>query len=169
MTTPPALSELPSDTPIRVLFVCMGNICRSPLMESVFRHLVAERGVEDRFDIDSAGTGAWHAGESPDRRMRATGKAHGVTVDGRARQVTKRDFSDYDLIICADESNRDDLLQRGSPEDRTHLMLEFDDESPLHEVPDPYYGADDGFELVYKLVDAACRKLLDRLLAETAT
>jgi protein-tyrosine phosphatase len=152
--------------PIRILFVCMGNICRSPLAECVFVHKARERGVHDRFEIDSAGTGGWHVGERPDGRMRAVAERNGVTLDGRARQVKRRDFERFDLLVCMDENNRHDLLDLGAPESKIRPLLTFDAAKQFGEVPDPYYGGADGFNLVYRLVDAACEGLLDHLLAQ---
>jgi protein-tyrosine phosphatase len=149
-----------------ILFVCMGNLCRSPLAEGVFRHKAAERGVSNRFHIESAGTGGWHAGEPPDHRVREVATRNGVTLDGTARQITRHDFKRFDHILCMDEDNREDLLAMGVPREKLRLLLECDRNASMHEVPDPYYGGTDGFELVYRLVDAACDALLDALLAE---
>lgn len=151
-----------------LLFVCLGNICRSPLAENVFRHLANERGVMDRFSIDSAGTGGWHAGDPPDHRMQATAEARGVVMIGRARQVRRDDFTHFDLLLCADEQNRNDLLSIGAPQHKTKLLLEFHPDPELREVPDPYYGGQEGFELVFDLVEDACRHLLEHLLAGRA-
>ena len=147
-----------------LLFVCMGNICRSPLAANVFRHKINARGVADRFHIESAGTGAWHVGEPPDPRVLQNAARHGVPMSGLARQVKPEDFDRFELLLCMDNANRDHLLRMGAPESKTRLLLEFDPKSTVREVPDPYYGGDDGFETVYRLVDAACDALVDRLL-----
>ncbi|UCD74969.1 MAG: low molecular weight phosphotyrosine protein phosphatase [Phycisphaerales bacterium] len=147
-----------------ILFICMGNICRSPLAENVFRHKARSRGVLRFFDIDSAGIGHWHIGEEPDPRARDVAQDHGVAVTGTGRQVKRRDFARFDYLICMDEDNRQDILDRGAPEEKVHLLLDFLPDAPMVEVPDPYDGGRDGFELVYKLVDAACETLLDTLL-----
>lgn len=149
--------------PIRVLFVCLGNICRSPLAEGLFLAHLEARGLGDRFVVDSAGTGDWHAGELPDRRMRQTAAQHGVELTSRARQVRRKDFDAFDWIIPMDAQNHADLLELGAPADRTRRLLSFDPEADRDDVPDPYYGADDGFELVYRLVDRATAALLDEL------
>jgi len=156
MTTP---------APTRLLFVCMGNICRSPLAEGVFVHRAAERGVAARFDVDSAGTGAWHEGERADHRMRAAATARGVALESIARPVVETDFTSFDLILCADEENLTHLLAMGAPEETTRLLLDFHEAAPVREVPDPYFGGAEGFERVFDLVDDACIALLDHLLA----
>ena len=149
---------------MHLLFICLGNICRSPLAEGVFLAHARERGVADRFTVDSAGTGDWHAGALADPRMRATAERHGITLTSRARQVQTEDFDRFDALICMDESNRETILERGAPPDRVSLLLEHAPDARLLEVPDPYHGDDDGFELVFGLVDDACRALLDHLL-----
>ena len=147
----------------RILFVCMGNICRSPLAEGVFRHLLRQRGLEDKYAVDSAGTGGWHAGEPADQRMQATAARYGVALESRARQISKTDFDQFDLILCADAENRENVLRLGGSPERVRLLLEFDSQAPVREVPDPYYGGQDGFDQVYELVRQACEGLLDRL------
>ncbi len=150
-----------------VLFVCMGNICRSPLAEGLFLHHANQRGVSDRFSVDSAGTGGWHAGERPDQRSLAVAKQNGVTLPGRARQVTTDDFDAFHHLICMDNANREHLLAMGAPAAQTRLLLEYDPEAELEEVPDPYYGGAGGFDLVYRLVDRSCAGLLDHLLVNS--
>lgn len=143
--------------PLRLLFVCMGNICRSPTAEGVMRHLLAERGLEDAVEVDSAGTGGWHAGAPPDARSTAAAARRGIPLAGAARQVTRADFSTYDLLLAADGENLRDLRSIAPPgtEHKVRLLADVD-------VPDPYYG-DDGFDLVLDLVEDACRRLLDEL------
>jgi protein-tyrosine phosphatase len=154
---------------VRLLFVCMGNICRSPTAEGVMRALLREQGLDDVVQVDSAGTGAWHLGDPPDARATAAARARGITLAGAARQVTRTDFDDYDLILAADRSNLRDLRAVLPAEARAklHLLREFDPASGDGDldVPDPYYGGDDGFEHVLDLVEAACRGLLDDLRA----
>lgn len=149
----------------RVLFICLGNICRSPLAEGIFLHQVNARGVADRFHIDSAGTGAWHVGEPADPRAQEVARKHGVILNSRARQVRVEDFDQFDLLVCMDESNREDILAMGAPGDRVSLLLDYDDRTHLSEVPDPYFGAEDGFGAVYRLVNNACDKLIDDIIA----
>ena len=157
--------------PTRILFVCLGNIVRSPLAENMFRHLARESGVGDGYEVDSAATSAYHVGETPDRRMRRVAAGRGLEYTGRSRQVEQGDFDRFDLIIAMDSSNRDNLKRMaGSPEDeqKIHLMREFDPQGgPNAAVPDPYYGGIDGFEDAYDIVERSCRGLLDAL--ETGT
>ena len=150
-----------------ILFVCMGNICRSPLAEGVFLHKLQQRGVVNRFLVDSAGTGQWHAGERPDRRARAIAKQHGIVLTSRARQVTTEDFDRFDHLICMDEANREQLENWGAPQHKLQLLLEVDPDCELQEVPDPFYGGGDGFQTIFRLIDSACDALLDQLLATT--
>ncbi|HYI19791.1 MAG TPA: low molecular weight protein-tyrosine-phosphatase [Solirubrobacteraceae bacterium] len=155
---------------IRLLFVCMGNICRSPTAEGVMRGLLSEEGLEDVVEVDSAGTGDWHVGDPPDRRATAAARARGIVLDGAARQVARRDFADFDLILAADRRNLRDLraVLPADARAKVHLLREFDPASagaPDLDVPDPYYGGGDGFEHVLDLVEAACRGLLEDLRA----
>ena len=149
-----------------VLFVCMGNICRSPLAEGVFRHLVAEAGVSDRFVVESAGTGAWHEGERADPRSIQVAAAHGVTLDGRARQVGAEDLRAFDVVLAMDRDNLavlEGISSASGGTARLHLLREFDPAADGDEVPDPYYGGPHGFEKVYRMVHAACAGLLREL------
>ena len=154
--------------PIRILFVCMGNICRSPLAEGYFRHLVSEEGLEDRFEIDSAGTGSWHVGEAPDARMRSTARRRGLSIeDLRARQVERRDLYDYHHVFVMDKTNLHDTLAldpEGDHGTRIRLFREFDPEPEHYQVPDPYSGGQQGFEKVYNIVERTSRAILDRLI-----
>ncbi|MEM9456590.1 MAG: low molecular weight protein-tyrosine-phosphatase [Myxococcota bacterium] len=150
-----------------VCFVCLGNICRSPTAEGVFRHLVAEGGHEGTFEIDSAGTAAYHAGEPPDRRSTATAQRRGVALTGSARQFRGSDFYRFDYVLAMDRSNRD-ALQRLAPDDAAReklaLLRDYDPDAPPDaEVPDPYYGGPEGFDRVFDICMAACRGLLAEL------
>jgi protein-tyrosine phosphatase len=153
----------------RILFVCMGNICRSPTAEGVLRRLVREEGLEHEFEIESAGTGSWHAGDPPDRRATAAAAARGVTLEGAARQVRPRDFEHFDLLLAMDRENLRELRTfspDGDAAGKARLLREFDPASagaPDLDVPDPYYGGPDGFETVLDQVEAACKGLLDAL------
>jgi protein-tyrosine phosphatase len=154
---------------MRLLFVCMGNICRSPTAEGVMRSLLREQGLEDEIAIDSAGTGGWHVGDPPDVRATAAARKRGIVLDGAARQVRLSDFEEYDLLLAADRENLAHLHAIAPSEDaraKVRLLREFDPHSagaPDLDVPDPYYGGPDGFEDVLDLVEAACRGLLDEV------
>jgi protein-tyrosine phosphatase len=150
---------------VSVLFVCMGNICRSPTAEGVFRHMVAEAGLSDRIVTDSAGTHAYHVGEPPDRRATAAAERRGVTLDGiLARRVSDEDFERFHHIIAMDEDNLERLRTQAPAEHhaKLRLFLEFSS-SGEREVPDPYYGGTAGFERVLDLVEEASRGLLETL------
>jgi protein-tyrosine phosphatase len=152
-----------------ILFVCMGNICRSPTAEGVMRALVRDAGLEDRIELDSAGTGGWHAGEPPDGRAAEAAGRRGIALAGAARQVTSEDFERFDLLVAMDRSNLRDLLAIAPDEDaaeKVRLLREFDPAADGDlDVPDPYYGGDRGFETVLDQVQAACRSLLAELRA----
>lgn len=152
---------------IRLCFVCLGNICRSPTAEGIMLHLVRSEGLEHHFSIESAGTGAYHVGEPPDPRSFATAKARGVHLPSVARQFVHADFERFDLVLAMDEDNRKNLL-RLSPDPghqaKVKRLRSFDPRTPEGaNVPDPYYGAGDGFETVFEICDAACRGLLAEL------
>lgn len=151
---------------VRILFVCMGNICRSPAAEIVFRQMVEAAGLDDRVEIDSAGTIGYHAGNPPDKRMSATLSAWGYCPKGRARQVRKEDFDDFDLILPMDDENEADLrrMQRdGQSRAEIRAFSSFCAANPLGHVPDPYYGGAAGFEKVADIVEDGCRGLLKQL------
>jgi protein-tyrosine phosphatase len=149
-----------------ILFICMGNICRSPTAEGVFRHFAQEAGLGDRVFVDSAGTHAYHVGEPPDRRAAAAAERRGVSLAGiEARRVSDDDFEKFDLIIAMDEDNRKRLLEL-APERHHHkvrLFLSYAAASEA-EIPDPYYGGGPGFERVLDLVELASRGLLETLV-----
>lgn len=150
-----------------VCFVCLGNICRSPLAEGLFIHLARERGVLGRFDVDSCGTGGWHVGNPPDPRSIAVATKHGIELPSRARKFDRRrDPERFNLLLAMDRQNRDDLLDAGCAPEQVRLMRSFDpalanvSEREL-DVPDPYYGGNSGFDDVYEMLVAACGGLLD--------
>ncbi len=150
----------------RVLFVCSGNICRSPLGEAIFRHLAEEAGVGDRFEVDSAGTHGWHEGEPADPRARKVGQKRGVKVTSLARPVESGDFERFDLIVAMDRGHLRELRSRcpASLRDRIRLMREFDHPKGGDlDVPDPYYSGEKAFEQVYDLLLTCCRRLLSEL------
>lgn len=151
-----------------VLFVCLGNICRSPLAEGVFRAVLAEQGKD--LAIDSAGTGGWHAGEEPDRRSIAAAAKHGVDISGqRARKVLPQDFSRFDLILGMDKANVRDLkaLAPAAARDRIHLYLDFAT-GKAADVPDPYYDGPEAFASVYRMIREASEALAKRLEASVS-
>ena len=149
---------------VRVLFVCMGNICRSPTAHGVFRDLVEKEGLADLVEIDSAGTHAYHVGEGADRRAQATARSRGVDLsDLRARKVHEGDFAVFDYVVAMDQENYHSLsaICPQGAYDRIHLFMDFAPEMRTREVPDPYYGGTSGFERVFDLVEAASRGLLE--------
>lgn len=148
---------------IRVVFVCMGNICRSPQAEGIFRHLVAREGLDHRFDIDSAGTGAWHVGELADPRTRAASRRHGIELTSMARQFVVDDFQRFDHIVAMDRRNLAHLQQMAPTEAdraRVRLLRTYDLLADDLDVPDPYYGEGDGFEKVFQICWKGCEGLL---------
>lgn len=152
-----------------LLFVCLGNICRSPLAEGVFLHLAEQRGVRDRFDVDSCGIGHWHVGERPDRRAIAVAQKNGVELPSLARRVEPgTDFERFDMLLAMDGSNRHALVRLGAPRERVRMMRSFDPTlsgaaGEALDVPDPYYGGDEGFDRVFEMLVRACSGLLDEL------
>ncbi len=159
-------------TPTRLLVVCLGNICRSPMAEGALRARIEASPLAGRVEVDSAGTGGWHAGEPPDRRAIACARRHGVDIGGlRARQLRGADFHDFDWLLCADADNLRDV-RRLAPqglETRATLLLDWAGSSGAGalEVPDPYYGGQADFEHVWSLVDAAAQAAVTRLLQPT--
>lgn len=151
---------------VNVLFVCMGNICRSPLAHGLFEEMVAREGLAEVIAVDSAGTHAYHVGEQPDPRSQETALRHGIDLSGqRARRVSQPDFERFDYILAMDRDNFS-ILVDSCPDEQRHklsLFLEFAPDLPEREVPDPYYGGASGFERVYALVEAASRGLLDEI------
>jgi protein-tyrosine phosphatase len=154
--------------PTRILFVCLGNICRSPLAESVFRHLARERGVAEWFEVDSAGTSGWHEGSPPDARTTRTALGRGIEVAGASRRLSADDLHRFDYLIAMDGANRAEiaaLQARAGGAARVHLLREWDPEGGKPDVPDPYDGGARGFEEVHDIVERSCAALLDDLVA----
>ncbi|MDF1825165.1 MAG: low molecular weight phosphotyrosine protein phosphatase [Verrucomicrobiales bacterium] len=153
-------------SPTRLLFVCLGNICRSPSGENVMRHLLKEENLTEQFVLDSAGTASWHTGKSPDSRMTAAARARGIEMTGRARQVKPEDFAEFDYIFAMDRSNYEDLLEVKDrcdhPGAQLLLFCELCEEHEEEEVPDPYYGGPAGFEKVLDLLADGCGAFLRR-------
>jgi protein-tyrosine phosphatase len=159
---------MPNASTRSILFVCLGNICRSPLAEGVLRHLARARGIEGELVIDSAGTGAWHVGEPPDRRAAEVARRHGIELTSRARQVEAGDAHRFDLVVAMDRSNLkalEELFGRDRAEGaEVRLFRDFDPQaSGPADVPDPYFGGDEGFEAVHAMVVRGCSALLDTL------
>ena len=153
----------------RVLFVCLGNICRSPAAEGVFLHLLAQAEASDRFVVDSAGTGGWHVGKAADRRMREAASRRGIALTSRARQLERADLQRFDHILTMDASNLahvQALAQEGHSGGqlaRIEPLVRYSSRFNAHEVPDPYYGGEEGFEQVLDLLEDACAGLLQAL------
>lgn len=160
------IPAMPDPAPRYVLFVCMGNICRSPLAEGLFLHKINKRGVAHLFAVDSCGIGDWHIGIRPDHRALDVARQNGITLPSRARQIHRKDFDRFDVIVCMDEENRNHLLALGAPKDKVRLLLEFDPDATMLEVPDPYYGDPEDFELTFQLIDSATDVLLETMLRE---
>ena len=156
---------------MRLLFVCLGNICRSPSAEGTMRALLEQAGLGGQVQVDSAGTGSWHVGEPPDMRATIAARARGIELRGAAREVTRGDFDDFDLVLAMDRSNMRALRRLAPSEEarqKVRLLREFDPASAGAadlDVPDPYYGAAGGFDEVLDLVQAACAGLLEHVRA----
>lgn len=153
----------------RLLFVCLGNICRSPSAENIMNHLLQQRQLSDRVVCDSAGTASYHVGSPPDRRMAQAAKAQGIVLVGQARQFDPADFDRFDYILAMDRQNYRDIVALdpdGQHRDRVRLMCDFASHHPDQEVPDPYYGGSEGFNYVISLLQDACEGLLDHLLEQ---
>lgn len=151
----------------RILFVCLGNIVRSPLAENMFRHKAGQAGVGHKYEVDSAGTSAYHVGESPDPRMRRVAGRRGLVYDGRARQFEPQDLERFDLIIAMDAENASNVLRSArtaEQREKVRRMREFDPQGgPEASIPDPYYGGLQGFEKVYDIMERSVDGLLDAL------
>jgi len=151
---------------VRVLFVCLGNICRSPTAEGVFRKLVREEKLEHLFEIDSAGTHAYHLGEPPDERATAACARRGIDISGgRGRKATAADIQKFDYVLAMDRENYEHLLAISAPgyAMRVRLLMEFAADRPEAEVPDPYFGGASGFDRVLDMIEAGARGLLEEI------
>lgn len=146
----------------KILFVCSGNICRSPLAHRLFERILEESNDSNNFEVDSCGTGAWHEGQNADARMRDTAQKHGWKLVKYARQFQKSDIGDFDYLIAMDTSHFDFIkhqMKNESFKEKLFLMRDFDNEEEGTDVPDPYYGGTHGFENVYTMIDRSCRNL----------
>jgi protein-tyrosine phosphatase len=152
---------------VSVCFVCLGNICRSPMAEGIMTKLVSEAGLRGRIRIDSVGTGAWHKGERADKRARDLASLHGYELLSVCRQITANDFVNHDLLIAMDQQNVRDLIEVAPDAKgklKVKLLRDFDPRSPKgSEVPDPYYGGAEDFRKAFELIESACKGLLDHL------
>ena len=152
---------------VRILFVCMGNICRSPSAEGVFTHFVIEENLQERFHIDSAGTHGYHVGNPPDARSAATAKERGYDLSSlRSRKVTYEDLEEFDYILAMDRDNYHGLVMMASSDEqkgKIQLFLEYATEADTDEVPDPYYGGAQGFEHVLDLIESASKGFLEHV------
>mgnify|MGYP001373700957 CR=1 FL=1 len=153
----------------KILFVCLGNICRSPAAEGIFKQKIKERDLDNFFVVDSAGTGSWHVGNLPDQRMRTTALTRGIELTSRARQIEENDLYEFDHILVMDKDNLNAV--KSLIKDNTYpinskikLILSYSKKSQLDEVPDPYYGGQNGFENVLDLLDDAIDELIDSLI-----
>jgi protein-tyrosine phosphatase len=155
---------------LRILFVCSGNICRSPMAEALFVHMARERGVLDRFTVDSVGLHAYHEGEAADPRTRRLGARHGIEVTSIAREIAPSDIAEADLVLAMDRGHQRRLMALSPPEHRPkiRLMRSYDREGADPDVADPYYGGLEGFERMYEVLRVCCRNLLDALLEREA-
>ena len=153
----------------KLLFVCLGNICRSPSAENIMNHLIKERALDNQIICDSAGTSAYHIGSTPDRRMNAAAQKQGIELVGKARKFRAIDFEKFDLILAMDRSNYQDILyldRVGEYQDKVQMICNFATTHKDKEVPDPYYGGQDGFNYVIDLLFDCCSGLLDYLVKE---
>jgi protein-tyrosine phosphatase len=153
----------------KILFVCLGNICRSPAAEGIFNQKIKERDVENFFVVDSAGTGGWHVGSLPDRRMRATALSRGIELNSRSRQIQENDLYEFDQILVMDKDNLQAVKllikdQDNPVNSKIKLILSYSKNFQYNEVPDPYYGGQNGFEKVLDLLDDAMDGLIDNLM-----
>lgn len=161
----PVQESITKENYYKICFVCLGNICRSPTAEGIFQHLINDRGVEDYFEVDSAGTSAYHIGESANNKSQRTANKHGITLHSKARQFKAFDLDYFDLILAMDNENLQNVRQMAN-DNHSHKigrMREFDPKPGDGEVPDPYFGGPEGFENVFQIVKRSCQQLLDEL------
>ena len=166
MNTP---DQLNGTKKYKVLFVCLGNICRSPAAHGIFEHIVACNGMSDRIEVDSAGTYGGHQGKLPDSRMREAAAPRGYDLTHRSRPVSGLDFLDFDLVVAMDDSNYENLMHIAPSVEATHKvvrMASYLRKQQMSYIPDPYYMGSEGFELVLDLLEDGCRNLFDSIVAD---
>ena len=155
---------------VRICFVCLGNICRSPTAEAIMENLIEQAGLQESIEVDSAGTGDWHVGDPPDARATAAAKRRGLSVHGRARRFAPEDFDTFDYVVAMDKANRNALKKLAhdkTEKEKIELLRNYDADSPRDaSVPDPYYGGQNGFEEVLDICEAGCRGLLTQVRQE---
>lgn len=160
------MTVITKESPFKIVFVCLGNICRSPTAEGIFQHLVNERGLDPYFYVDSAGTSAYHIGEPANSKSQKLANEHGIELRSRARQFEKNDLEEFDLIVAMDRENLANIKSLDGSKDyeeKIVLLRDFDPNPGDGEVPDPYFGGMDGFKNVFDIVKRSCKALLDEL------
>lgn len=164
--------KITKDNPFKIVFVCLGNICRSPTAEGVMQHLVNQRSLQPYFYIDSAGTSAYHIGEPANSKSQKTANGHGITLKSRARRFETYDLEEFDMILAMDKENYENLQrmdENGLHSDKIKMFREYDPKPEGNEVPDPYFGGIDGFQHVFEIVLRTCENLLDELQGHIVT
>ena len=160
-------NDLNINNKYKVLFVCLGNICRSPAAQGIFEHVVRENGMQERIEVDSAGTYSGHRGELPDRRMRTAALYRGFALTHKARPVSGLDFLDFDMIVAMDDQNYEDLMRLAPSVEATHKirrMADFLQQRKMPYIPDPYYMGVEGFSLVLDLLEDGCQNLYETII-----
>ena len=164
-------NELNNNKKYKVLFVCLGNICRSPAAHGIFEHIVRANGMQDKIEVDSAGTYSGHRGEMPDRRMRTAALYRGFALTHKARPVSGLDFLDFDLIVAMDDQNYEDLMHLAPSVEAIHKirkMASYLKLRPMSYIPDPYYMGAEGFSMVLDLLEDGCQNLYDSIIKDLA-
>ncbi len=151
----------------KILFVCLGNICRSPMAKAILQEKIRKNNLQDHIYADSCGTGHWHVGENADPRTISTLAKHKIPIKHKARQIRKQDITEFDYILCMDKNNKEQVLAMfPEAKNKTFLIREFDAEEPGADVPDPYWDSSDGFQKVYEMLDRSIENFLKRLMQQ---